>query len=79
MSHSVILILFIILYTLYHKQNFGIKKGFFLAFFLIFLFGVRFVVEYVKESQGGIENYQVTHYRSVAEYTFYVNWTNNTF
>ena len=28
-----------------------------MAFFLIFLFGVRFVVEYVKESQGGIENY----------------------
>jgi phosphatidylglycerol:prolipoprotein diacylglycerol transferase len=51
------LILFIILYTLYHKTKLRDKKGFFFGFFLIFLFGVRFVVEYVKESQGGIENY----------------------
>ena len=51
------LILFIILYTLYHKTKLSAKKGFFFGFFLIFLFGVRFVVEYVKESQGGIENY----------------------
>ena len=51
------LILFINLYTLYHKTKLRDKKGFFFGFFLIFLFGVRFVVEYVKESQGGIENY----------------------
>ena len=51
------LILFIILYKLYHKTKLRDKKGFFFGFFLIFLFGVRFVVEYVKESQGGIENY----------------------
>ena len=51
------LILFIILYTLYNKTKLSTKKGFFFGFFLIFLFGLRFVVEYVKESQGGIENY----------------------
>ena len=51
------LILFIILYTLYHKTKLVEKKGFFFGFFLIFLFGVRFIVEYVKESQGGLENY----------------------
>ena len=51
------LILFIILYTLYYKTKLADKKGFFFGFFLIFLFGVRFLVEYVKESQGGIENY----------------------
>ena len=51
------LILFIILYTLYYKTKLSAKKGFFFGFFLIFLFGVRFIVEYVKESQGGIENY----------------------
>ena len=53
----IILILFIILYTLYHRTKLRDKKGFFFGFFLIFLFGVRFLVEYVKESQGGIENY----------------------
>ena len=51
------LILFIILYALYQKTKLVQKKGFFFGFFLIFLFGVRFIVEYVKESQGGLENY----------------------
>ena len=51
------LILFIILYNLYHKTQLVEKKGFFFGFFLIFLFGVRFIVEYVKESQGGLEDY----------------------
>ena len=48
---------FIILYALYQKTKLVEKKGFFFGFFLIFLFGVRFIVEYVKESQGGLENY----------------------
>ena len=51
------LVLFIILYGMYYKTKLSDKKGFFFGFFLIFLFGVRFIVEYVKESQGGIENY----------------------
>ena len=51
------LILFIILFALYQKTKLVEKKGFFFGFFLIFLFGVRFIVEYVKESQGGLENY----------------------
>ena len=51
------LVLFIILYRMYNKTKLSDKKGFFFGFFLIFLFGVRFIVEYVKESQGGIENY----------------------
>ena len=51
------LVLFIILYAMYNKTKLSDKKGFFFGFFLICLFGVRFIVEYVKESQGGIENY----------------------
>ena len=51
------LVLFIILHAMYNKTKLSDKKGFFFGFFLIFLFGVRFIVEYVKESQGGIENY----------------------
>ncbi len=50
-------VLFIILYTMYNQTKLSDKKGFFFGFFLIFLFGVRFIVEFVKESQGGIENY----------------------
>ena len=49
------LILFILLVLIYNKSKLSMKKGFIFGFFLITLFTIRFVVEYVKESQGGIE------------------------
>ena len=49
------LILFILLVLIYNKSKLSLKKGFIFGFFLITLFTIRFVVEYVKESQGGIE------------------------
>ena len=52
------LILFIILRHLYWKTDLGKKKGFIFGFFLICLFSIRVLVEFVKESQGGgIEDY----------------------
>jgi len=49
------IILFIILMIVYNKTKLKNKKGFIFGFFLMFLFAVRFIVEYVKESQGGLE------------------------
>ena len=49
------LILFILLVLIYNKSKLSLKKGFIFGFFLLTLFTIRFVVEYVKESQGGIE------------------------
>ena len=49
------LILFIFLVLIYNKTKLSTKKGFIFGFFLTILFSVRFIVEYVKESQGGIE------------------------
>ena len=49
------LILFILLVLIYNKSKLSMKKGVIFGFFLITLFTIRFVVEYVKESQGGIE------------------------
>ncbi len=49
------LILFILLVLIYNKSKLSMKKGFIFGFFLITLFTIRFVVEYLKESQGGIE------------------------
>ena len=49
------LILFILLVLIYNKSKLSMKKGFIFGFFLITLFTIRFVVEFVKESQGGIE------------------------
>lgn len=49
------LILFILLILIYNKSLLSHKKGFIFGFFLTILFTIRFIVEFVKESQGGIE------------------------
>ena len=49
------IILFVVLMLIYNKTKLKEKKGFIFGFFLMFLFVVRFIVEYVKESQGGLE------------------------
>lgn len=46
---------FLILFFLYWKTKTAEKQGLIFGYFLILLWSVRFVVEYVKESQGGIE------------------------
>nr|WP_315220636.1 prolipoprotein diacylglyceryl transferase [uncultured Flavobacterium sp.] len=47
---------FAILYFLYWKTNARLKSGYLFGLFLVLLFVVRFVVESVKESQGGFES-----------------------
>lgn len=47
---------FAILYFLYWKTNIREKAGYLFGLFLVLLFVVRFIVEFVKESQGGFEN-----------------------
>ncbi len=49
------IILFLFLTIIYNKTRMKDKRGFIFGFFLMFLFSVRFIVEYVKESQGGLE------------------------
>jgi phosphatidylglycerol---prolipoprotein diacylglyceryl transferase len=48
---------FAILFYLYWKTNVRERLGFLFGLFLVLLWSVRFVVEFVKESQGGIEEY----------------------
>ena len=48
---------FAILFFLYWKTNVRERLGFIFGLFLVLLWSVRFVVEYVKESQGGFEEY----------------------
>lgn len=47
---------FAILFFSYWKTNARNKTGFLLGLFLVLLFSVRFVVEFLKESQGGFES-----------------------
>ncbi|CAD0008168.1 prolipoprotein diacylglyceryl transferase [Flavobacterium chungangense] len=47
---------FATLYFLYWKTNARLKSGYLFGLFLVLLFVVRFIVEFVKESQGGFEN-----------------------
>lgn len=47
---------FSILFYLYWKTNAREKQGYIFGLFLIMLWSVRFLVEFVKESQGGFES-----------------------
>jgi prolipoprotein diacylglyceryltransferase len=47
---------FAVLYFMYWKTNAREKQGYLLGMFLIMLWSVRFVVEFMKESQGGFES-----------------------
>jgi len=49
------IILFFILYFLYWKTNARQKAGYLFGVFLVLLWSIRFIVEFVKESQGGFE------------------------
>jgi prolipoprotein diacylglyceryl transferase len=49
-------LVFAILFFLYWKTNTREKHGLLFGYFLVLLWTVRFLVEYVKESQGGFEN-----------------------
>ena len=48
-------ILFFILIQIY-KSDLKNKNGFLLGFFMFVLFSVRFLIEFIKESQGGFES-----------------------
>jgi prolipoprotein diacylglyceryl transferase len=54
-SISYIFVFAVLLY-MYWKTDAREKKGYLLGLFLIMLWSVRFVVEYLKESQGGFES-----------------------
>jgi phosphatidylglycerol---prolipoprotein diacylglyceryl transferase len=47
---------FLILFFAYWKTDASQKQGFLFGLFLVLLFTVRFIVEFVKESQGGFES-----------------------
>jgi prolipoprotein diacylglyceryltransferase len=47
---------FAILFFLYWKTEAREKSGYLFGLFLVMNMSIRFVVEYVKESQGGFEN-----------------------
>lgn len=49
-------LVFGILFFLYWKTNARLKQGFLFGMFLTLLWSIRFIVEFVKESQGGIES-----------------------
>lgn len=50
------LIVFIVLWRIYWKTEKKELNGYLFGMFLTLIFGVRFLVEFVKESQGGFEN-----------------------
>lgn len=49
------LIIFIFLYRIYNKHGKNVKQGLIFSIFLISLFTVRFLIEFIKEDQVGFE------------------------
>ncbi|WPR70221.1 prolipoprotein diacylglyceryl transferase [Flavobacterium sp. NG2] len=47
---------FVLLYFLYWKTEARNKRGYLFGLFLVLLWTIRFIVEFVKESQGGFES-----------------------
>lgn len=49
------LMIFAVLFWTYWKTKFRFKPGFIFGLFMVLVWGVRFIMEYFKESQGGFE------------------------
>lgn len=50
------LVIFAVLYLLYQKKGIALKQGFLFGLFLTALFSMRFLIEFIKESQVGFED-----------------------
>lgn len=59
---------FLILYFCYWKTDARQKRGFIFGLFLVLLWGVRFIAEFVKESQGGFEEYPIFNALSTGQW-----------
>lgn len=59
---------FAILMFLYWKTEARNKAGYLFGMFLILLWSIRFVVEFVKESQGGFEEYPIFNALSTGQW-----------
>jgi prolipoprotein diacylglyceryl transferase len=59
---------FAILFYMYWKTDARNKQGLIFGTFLILLWSVRFVVEFVKESQGGFEQYPIFNALSTGQW-----------
>lgn len=59
---------FAILMFLYWKTEARNKAGYLFGLFLILLWSIRFVVEFVKESQGGFEQYTIFNALSTGQW-----------
>lgn len=64
------LIIFAILWVLYKSKIQKVKKGFLLGCFLVMLFTVRFLIEFVKENQEAFENTMVINMGQILSIPF---------
>lgn len=49
------LLIFVLLYSIYLKKGIKLKDGYIFGLFLILLFSMRFLIEFIKEPQVGFE------------------------
>ncbi len=61
-------LVFVFLFLLYWKTEARFKQGLLFGWFLLLLWSIRFVVEFVKESQGGFESYPLFNALSTGQW-----------
>lgn len=64
------LVIFIILWRVYLKQNGHPRPGFLFAMFMILVFGFRFFVEFIKEPQVGFESTMILNMGQILSIPF---------
>ncbi|MFH2096845.1 MAG: prolipoprotein diacylglyceryl transferase [Bacteroidota bacterium] len=63
-------VIFIVLFFLYHKRNYGNKPGILFSIFLISLFSVRFLVEFIKDIQVKFESNMIINMGQILSIPF---------
>ena len=66
------LVLFIILWWMYYKKDTARRRpGLMFGFFLIVLFGTRFLIEFIKNPQGRLRSEYAPEYGTAVKYSVY--------
>jgi len=64
------LIIFFILYSIYLKKGTQLKHGYLFGLFMILLFSVRFLIEFIKEPQVGFEENMILNMGQILSIPF---------
>ena len=66
------LVIFLVLFFIYRKKGVKIQQGLLFGLFLVTLFSVRFLIEFIKEPQVGFEENMVLNMGQILSIPFII-------